>query len=184
MNVKCSIFFDIDNIHDFFYSVLLPTISTKNYIQTFECEEKPNLSEISNILDCKRVIYKNKNSYIIYEDDLIDGGWTFINSIAKKYNVKTLYLKIIDEGPYPAYYLAYFENNTERIIYNIKETRWTFFSKGPIAFFEEGEQYLEKKTSDKFNKEKIILFCKRLGVDILDEQFLKPISSVYCMKRK
>lgn len=184
MNLKFSVFFDITVVDDFFDSVIFSTASKKNCMQSYKSDKKPTLSEITNIMDCVRIIYKNNKSLIIYEDNLIDGGWTYINTIAKKFDIKTLYVRIKDEQPFPAYYLAYFENNAERIIYNIKENRWKFFKKGPVAFFEEDEKYLENKVADKFNKEKILLFCQRLGIDVLNEQFFVPVSPVYCMQRR
>ena len=181
---KVFCFFDITDVDNFFDSIILSTASKKNCMQSYKSEKKPTLSEITNIMDCVRIIYRNNKSLIIYEDNLIDGGWTYINTIAKKFDIKTLYVRIKDEQPFPAYYLAYFENNTERIIYNIKENRWNFFKKGPAAFFEEDEKYLENKVADKFNKEKILLFCQRLGIDVLNEQFFVPVSPVYCMQRR
>ena len=183
MNLNFSVFFDIDNLDDFFYSILFPTASSKNSVKVTKCENIPLLTEQSNILDCTRVAYKNKSSLVIYKDNLIDGGWTYINKIAKTFNVRTLYIRIKDDVPYPAYYLAYFDKNSERIIYNIKENRWKFYQHGPVAFFEENDKYQEKKISDKFNMKKILTFCERLGINVLEDNFFTPASPVFCMKR-
>ena len=65
----------------------------------------------------------------------------------------------------------------------MKENKWKFYNQGPVAFFEKDEKYLEKKVSDKFNKEKLILFCNRIGLDILDKNFFIPSSRIYCIQR-
>lgn len=183
MNLKFTVFFDIKNLDDFFYKTLLPPLSKKHSVRNYKCDTLPTLSQTSNILNCTRIIYKNNKAIVIYEDNLIDGGWVYISSIAKNYNIRTLYVRLNDENPYPGYYLAYFEKGSERVIYNVKENKWKFYNQGPVAFFEKDEKYLEKKVSDKFNKEKLILFCNRIGLDILDKNFFIPSSRIYCIQR-
>lgn len=44
---------------------------------------------------------------------------------------------------------------------------------------EEGDNYEEKRIPDKFNKEKLLLFCNRMGINLEDEDFFKPVAPIF-----
>ena len=183
MRLVFNVFFDIENYEDFFYKILFPVTARSFPIEYYKQEDLPLICEDDDFLKYQSCTYVQKNSLVIFLNNLRDGNFFLVNYIAQTANIRAAHIYIDDEKPYPGYYLAYYENQKERVVYNIKENRWKFYHTGDPAFFEEGDAYEEKRIPDKFNKEKILLFCKRMGINLEDEDFFKPASSVFCIRR-
>lgn len=186
MILQAGFFFNIDNI-EYFCQKELFDISKFNKLDiTF------NHKVVQSINDCfwekedfaplkkyKGVIYKQKNSLIVYKNNISDNWITNIEYTAEKYNKKAVYINIDSETNFPGYQLYFFNGIEKRIIYSIKDgSKWIFFNKGSPQNFEKNDMYIERGATKKFNIAKLKFFCHNLGIEIDDPDLLKPVDKV------
>jgi len=185
MRLVFSVFFDIENYEDFFYRIIqsrLKCVESEKYLINVETLEQICNTQIEPSYSThpwEGYVFLQKDSFVIFRNNDSDGYFSFVHNIAMLYNIRTAHIRIYDEKPYPGYFLTYYENQKQRVIYNIKENRWKFYHTGDPAFFEEGDNYEEKRIPDKFNKEKLLLFCNRMGINLEDEDFFKPVAPIF-----
>ena len=95
-------------------------------------------------------LFRQKDSFVIYLNNISDNWITNIEFTCAKYGYKGLYVFVNTDTIYPAYKLYYFDGNKKRIIYSMKDgERWTFFKKGEPQFFEMGDSYNERGATKK-----------------------------------
>ena len=190
MKIKCSIFFDIDDVESFCKNILhndskfeinheddsvyLHEAITKNEMKSIPL--KPELK----LIDYEGYTFRQKDGVVINVNNVGDNFYTNLYNTWRVFGTKSLYLVIDTEGTYPAYMLNFYQGKTERVIYSIKDgARWVFFQKGEQQPFENGDLYSERGATKKFNYKKITSFCKNLGLSVEDPDFLTPTGPVY-----
>lgn len=62
---------------------------------------------------------------------------------------------------------------TLRTVYAMKDPKWKFYCEGEIQPFEEKEFYERKIIKQRLNKEILISYCVKLGIDIREDFFGK-----------
>ncbi len=179
MNIDFTVFFDIKNFDEFYNNIFFDLDKSKFNYRVITYDKMKDLSQKENILKYQGYIYMQKDSFIIYRNNCIDGWINRIRNKALNNNLRVVHVVINDEKPYPGYQLQYYNKGKERIIYSIYDgSRWMFYSKGEQQSFENNNNYNEKGPTKKFNKEKILEYCKNLGI-IIDENFFKPTSKIF-----
>lgn len=59
----------------------------------------------------------------------------------------------------------------QRVIYTMKDPKWMFYEQGDTLWFEELENYQKRLIKDRLNFEILVSYCKKLGINILDNDF-------------
>ena len=186
MKLKVAFFFDINEIEVFCKNEVFDLTKYKNLNINFIHKKildanlkKYSFNENEPLSRYRGVLYKQKNSLTVYRNNISDNWITNVELTAEKYNRKAVFINIDSESPNQGYQLYYYNGKIKRIIYSIKDGRtWTFFEKGPIQFFENGDNYSERGATKKFNYEKIRKYCLNLGIDIEDNDLLVPVDTV------
>ncbi|MCR5081272.1 MAG: hypothetical protein K6B17_08010 [Treponema sp.] len=185
MFLSFGLFFDVKDVHSFCTNELFDLSKFSNLDIHFTHEEikKDDIKRLNKVAGLKNYegyLFRQKDSFVVYINNLSDNWITNIEFTCAKYGYKGLYVFADSESMFPAYMLYYFDGNKKRIIYSIKDgERWSFFNKGEPQFFEAGDYYNEHGATKKFNYEKLNSFCKRLGVDIESKDLLIPTETVY-----
>ena len=185
MFLSFGLFFDIKDIHAFCTNELFDLSKYSNLDIKFIHEEikKDDIKYLNKVAGLKNYdgyLFRQKDSFVIYMNNISDNWITNIEFTCAKYGYTGLYIFVDTESMFPAYKLYYFKGNKKRIIYSIKDgERWVFFNHGEPQDFEMGELYNERSATKKFNYEKLILFCKNLGVNLESQELLIPTESVY-----
>ena len=68
---------------------------------------------------------------------------------------------------------------TLRTVYAMKDPKWKFYCEGEIQLFEEKEFYERKIIKQRLNKEILISYCVKLGIDIREDSFWKSQQSLF-----
>ena len=68
---------------------------------------------------------------------------------------------------------------TLRTVYAMKDPKWKFYCEGEIQPFEEKEFYERKIIKQRLNKEILISYCVKLGIDIREDSFWKSQQSLF-----
>ena len=66
-----------------------------------------------------------------------------------------------------------------RTVYAMKDPKWKFYCEGEIQPFEEKEFYERKIIKQRLNKEILISYCVKLGIDIREDSFWKSQQSLF-----
>jgi|GEM_PF-3263313 hypothetical protein len=180
MHSEFSVFFNIPDLNNFFKEHFFYSGNGKYSYKIIKREEMKGLTEKKNTLYYEGYTYKQKNSFVIYQNTDFDGWINKVRLSALNNRLKAVHIFIDNESLYPGYRLDYYENSFERVIYSIKDgTKWIFFEKGLQQPFEMNDRYEEKGATKKFNYSKLKLFCKNLGIDLDDLELLAPTSDIY-----
>lgn len=71
------------------------------------------------------------------------------------------------------------ENGKElRTVYAMKDPKWKFYSQGEIQPFEDTELYLQKMIKRRLDKDILVSYCVKLGIDIRDDHFWESVQSI------
>ena len=74
---------------------------------------------------------------------------------------------------------SYIEKGKEvRIVYAMKDPKWKFYCQGEIQPFEDKELYQRKMIKRRLDKDALISYCIKLGIDIRDDAFWESQQSV------
>lgn len=106
-----------------------------------------------------------------------DGRYTLILNYCKTFEHKAFMIAFSNKRElYPAFIFYYFDyskgNQIERIISLIKDgERWEFYTGGPLQPFEDDSYYQNRLKTKRFNKEILLSYLNKLGVDIESPKF-------------
>ena len=81
MNIDFTVFFDIKNFDEFYNNIFFDLDKSKFNYRVITYDKMKDLSQKENILKYQGYIYMQKDSFIIYRNNCID-GW--INRIRNK----------------------------------------------------------------------------------------------------
>lgn len=185
MFLKFGLFFSINDISSFCKNELFDLSKYTNLDVHFVHEkisknDMKQLDETAGLKNYEGYLFRQKNNFVVYVNNLSDNWITNIEFTCAKYEYKGLYVFADSESKFPACMLYYFDGDKKRIIYSIKDgDRWTFFNQGEAQFFEDGYSYNERGAAKKFNQSKLKSFCRNLGVDLEDKDLLIPVEDVY-----
>ena len=186
MILQAGFFFDVEDIEQFCQKELFDMSKFNKLDITFKHEIVKSISDcwsekedFASLKKYKGVVYKQKDSLIVYKNNISDNWITNIEYTAEKYNKKAVYININSETTFPGYQLYFFNGSEKRLISSIKDgNRWIFFEKGAPQNFEENDMYTERGATKKFNITKLKLFCHNLGIEVDDPNLLKPVDKV------
>lgn len=109
-----------------------------------------------------------------------DGFSSLIYNISDALKIKAYCFQIsTNNAPDAMNAFKYIENGKEvRIVYAMKDPKWNFYCHGEIQPFEDKELYQRKMIKRRLDKEALISYCAKLGIDILDDAFWESQQSV------
>ena len=182
-NGAFSAFFCIED-----YDIFVQKLYQEMKCIPIKCEKKEEIQPFNmkrgNILHFEGYLYKQKNGIIIFQNNLIDGWCNLVRSISLHEGIESLFVQIQNDLKYPGYILNYYSSGKERVISNIKEGKWSFFTKGDLAKFECPEFYTRNKGKKKFDYEIILSYCRQLNLDIEDDECFKSVSEIFYFHRE
>lgn len=74
---------------------------------------------------------------------------------------------------------SYIENGEKvRTVYAMKDPKWKFLCQGEIQPFEDKELYQQKMIKRRLDKDALISYCIKLGIDIRDDAFWESQQSI------
>ena len=129
---------------------------------------------------CKFLIWEPKNLFgkTAFFSNYQDGKYTLIFNLCRKYKLEAISVNFSNKkhAEYPAFMFMYFnyrnDRPIERTIYLIKdENKWVFFENGEIQPFEDTSIYESRLKTKRFNKEILLSYLLKRGIDIENEQF-------------
>lgn len=139
-----------------------------------------------SILEYKSIWYTNINGNTIYVDNTGEAYYSLIWNVCTRNKLEAVHIKLSDDNAtYPGYMMNYYNiNGEERAIQCYKDgEKWMFHTEGKVQFFEDNKRYSERIKRKRFNREVIIEYCKRLGLDITDSSFWEPVGNIYYFER-
>ena len=109
-----------------------------------------------------------------------DGFSSLVYQISDALRIKAYCFQIsTNDAPDAFNAFMYIENGKEvRIVYAMKDPKWKFYCQGEIQPFEDKELYQRKMIKRRLNKESLISYCAKLGIDIRDDAFWESQQSV------
>ncbi len=152
--------------------------------EIFLMNEDGRVSRRSAASSCTALLFEtaDKNKTIAVSN-VTDGWVTLCNAIA--FHAKTdLYTFSFseEEDPDARNALEYRDYSSpqmkERVVHAMKDPRWAFYEKGEPLYFEDVANYKKRKIKDKVNKQILVSYCNRLGLNVEDPDFLNPRGSV------
>ena len=186
MNLQVGLFFGVKDLEGFCKNELFKmTNCTKSHlsfkhekISKNEMKSLP-LDIIPGLIHYEGYTYYQKDSIIVFINNVSDNWVVNIEQTAKRTGYIGLYMRIAENVKYPAYMLDYFKGDEKRTIYSIKDiSRWIFYNSGIPQDFENGDTYSERGATKKFNYKKLKLFCRNIGFDIENPDFLSPVGEI------
>lgn len=144
-------------------------------------------SQMDKILVWQPLSSRNKT---VFSSNLQDGRYSFVFSYCKRFKQKAVQVAFSNKkSEYPAFKLKYFDfsgaNSIERVVYALKDgSKWEFYAKGPEQFFEDTGNYLKKRKTERLNKQIILDYLLKLGIDISDENFWVPLTKPMYIEQK
>ena len=109
-----------------------------------------------------------------------DGFSSLVYNISDALKIKAYCFQIsTNNAPDAMNAFRYIENGKEvRIVYAMKDPKWNFYCHGEIQPFEDKELYQRKMIKRRLDKEALISYCAKLGIDIRDDAFWESQQSV------
>jgi len=98
-----------------------------------------------------------------------DGWYTMVNILAGELASKVIKVTSSrDDETYPVTFVTVWEDGKEkRIVRSMLDgDRWEFFEQGEIQDFEEPEYYRRRRIASRFNRQILIEYMKKLGIDL------------------
>ncbi len=176
----------------------------KNYLtEKGDGFESTFKSKIDFELICNRheLDYSGDSKFLLFEpatnpgktvffSNLSDGWYTAVYNYARLfkrqvYQIGLTVNKSLEE--YPAYFFVKFFYNDkgnfqERVIYLIKENKWTFYENSdkvePLEI-EATQNYTAKRKTDRINTDIILDYMSKAGFDLMDKKFFSTDKHVY-----
>ena len=109
-----------------------------------------------------------------------DGWVTLVNAIATELKISCCSFKISNLESVDAMnaFSCWKHGKEVRTVYAMKESRWVFYEKGEIQWFENPEFYGHKVIKKRLNKEILAIYCDRLGLPISEASFWHSNDSI------
>ena len=92
MRLVFNVFFDIENYEDFFYKILFPVTARSFPIEYYKQEDLPLICEDDDFLKYQSCTYVQKNSLVIFLNNLRDGNFFLVNYIAQTANIRAAHI--------------------------------------------------------------------------------------------
>lgn len=151
------------------YSV---SYSTYDFHHVFK--EDVRNPHITSSVGFYRAVFINYNDGFIMLSNLNDGWFTLCNNIA--FNLKTyFYLFTIDEvedkNTKNSMLFSDYSGDFEitRCVYSMMDDKWVFSQKGRALWFENINYYKRRKIKDRLNKNILLEYCYKIGINICDD---------------
>ncbi len=121
-----------------------------------------------------------KNKCIMFSN-YSDGLGTLIHVLTNDLKLKAYSFRISTNNiPDALNEFSCIENGKRlRTVYAMKDPKWKFYCEGEIQPFEEKEFYERKIIKQRLNKEILISYCVKLGIDIREDSFWKSQQSLF-----
>jgi len=168
-------------------SVNVAELKEVNFYAVCDTPDLQNTPDESRFLLYEPLTNENKT---VFFSNLNDGWYTAVYNYSRLFYVNA-YLPgftIRKDHPEPAYFFRYFQRADkeviERIVYLIKEGKWTFYEQSTPLEVENTGNYLKRKKVERINNEIILSYLKKAGYDLLNESFYRTSKTAYLIKYK
>ncbi|CAK7026752.1 MAG: hypothetical protein DELT_02604 [Desulfovibrio sp.] len=124
-------------------------------------------------------IYQYSKPWIVFISNSRDGWSSLAWAISKNVNIAGYSFKL-DRGKCIENCInSFIFNNGVRVEERVVQTlidngKWVFYENGPLQKFESPENYRRRKIKDRLDYNILCEYCKKLGVNIVDDNFLYP----------
>lgn len=109
----------------------------------------------------------------------LSNGWGEVfDGRASSLGFKAYHCRICDEQ-YAAYHFDCFDGTKKRYVLCYQDPQWVFYEEGEPLEFEDVELYKSRLKKNRLNREIILKYLKRLGWDIMNENFWSTENVVY-----
>jgi hypothetical protein len=140
----------------------------------------------SDILNYVGILFMSPVNRIIYTDNTGEGYPSLIYNLCQKNQYRVVSCRIYEDEDFPGYFFTYYDGSKiERTVYSYKdEKEWSFFSRGPLQWFENKLYYSLRQKKQRLNGEIIKEYLKKLGIEIADPNIWNSIVNGFCIVRK
>ena len=101
-------------------------------------------------------------------------GWVTLGNIISNESATSNYNFRLSKDENLINSFSYWEKEkTQRVVYTMKDPQWIFYEQGIPLWFEDTKNYQKRYIKDRLNYEILISYCRKINIDILNENFLK-----------
>ena len=113
--------------------------------------------------------------------NIMDGYARLTQFVSKKYGLEYYNVRISDGTSQmaEAYHFHYYSPSRVRHLLCYQDPQWEFYEEGEPLEFEDVELYKSRLKKNRLNREIILQYLKRLGWDIMNENFWRTENVVY-----
>lgn len=174
---------DLDNI----FLILSKSFDKRKYVINQDFFNTDFLkNSTSNDMGFPKAIFfspKNCQDKTIMISNYKDGWVTLGNFISNEYGAFNYNFRLSQDDSLINSF-NYWEKGKElRVVYTMKDTKWVFYEQGNPLWFEDTNNYKKRFIKDRLNFNILTLYCKKIGIDILNNDFFKSDKEAVYIKQ-
>ena len=168
----------------------LLSLSPFNSFQVFSKNHSSEKMDVSGMLSPQYL--PNQIRFVLFEPvcnigtticytNLSNGWGEVFDGNASLLGFKAYHCRICDvcDERYAAYHFNCFDGTKKRYVLCYQDPQWVFYEEGKPLEFEDVELYKSRMKKKRLNKEIILQYLKRLGWDVMNENFWCTENVVY-----